>query len=240
MSTRKRTFTSQSLEPTGPSRKHPTDGTTAPHQVSRVSKIPSPVRFVLVVLSSLILSSLLFTFASEITEGDLAPVSKHLETWWEVGGLIAWRAVELGLAWILGFDGALLQTLPIDRSMVAIELTWRFSYRTRCRIFHTHHPSSFLFAPLLVLRHPPHNHPHFIHHHALLYDCPLHPSAPGQVRPQPLERTGPIRLQSRYPSGSPDGNLHFGRRVRDLRRRALHQLCNMAAYAPGDALRRPS
>ncbi|KAL2014298.1 hypothetical protein VTN00DRAFT_1823 [Thermoascus crustaceus] len=109
MSTRKRTFTSQSLDPTGPSRKPPTDDTTAPttapHRASRVSKIPSPVRFVLVVLSSLVLSSLLFTFASEITEGDLAPVSKHLETWWEVGGLIAWRSVELGLAWILGFDG---------------------------------------------------------------------------------------------------------------------------------------
>ncbi|KAL2000123.1 hypothetical protein VTN02DRAFT_3538 [Thermoascus thermophilus] len=108
MSTRKRTFTSQSLEPTRPSRKPPADDetTTAPHhQVPRVSRIPSPVRFVLVVLGSLVSSSLLFTLAAEITQGDLAPVSKHLETWWEVGGLVAWRAVELGLAWILGFDG---------------------------------------------------------------------------------------------------------------------------------------
>lgn len=74
-------------------------------QTSRLACIPSLARFILVVLSSLIVSSVLFTFTSTLTVGDLGPISKHLEEWWEVGGLIAWKAVEVGLAWVLGFDG---------------------------------------------------------------------------------------------------------------------------------------
>lgn len=77
---------------------------TATAQTSRLACIPSPARFILVVLSSLIASSVLFTLTSTLTVGDLGPISKHLEEWWEVGGLIAWRAVEVGLAWVLGFD----------------------------------------------------------------------------------------------------------------------------------------
>lgn len=79
-----------------------------PTPQSHAEGIPAPARFALVVLSSLILSSALFTVTSVVTIGDLGFVSKHLEKWWEVGGLIAWRAVELGLAWMLGFDGKFL------------------------------------------------------------------------------------------------------------------------------------
>lgn len=86
---------------------------------SRWARIPSPVRFVLVVLMSLVLSSALFTATAEVTLGDLGVVSKHLEEWWEVGGLMAWKALELGLAWTLGFDGKrLLETVPCDKSFV--------------------------------------------------------------------------------------------------------------------------
>ncbi|KAJ5773996.1 hypothetical protein N7457_008892 [Penicillium paradoxum] len=70
-----------------------------------LSKPLNRPRFILVVLSSLVVSSILFTFTSNLTVGDLGPISKHLEEWWEVGGLIGWRAVEVGLAWALGFDG---------------------------------------------------------------------------------------------------------------------------------------
>ncbi|KAJ5514100.1 hypothetical protein N7463_003652 [Penicillium fimorum] len=78
---------------------------TATAQTSRLACIPSLARFILVVLSSLTVSSILFTLTSNFTVGDLGPISKHLEEWWEVGGLIAWRALEVGLAWVLGFDG---------------------------------------------------------------------------------------------------------------------------------------
>ncbi|OJJ61127.1 hypothetical protein ASPSYDRAFT_87680 [Aspergillus sydowii CBS 593.65] len=70
-----------------------------------VERIPLPARLLLVVISSLALSSTLFTFTSRVTLGELRFVSKHLEEWWEVWGLVAWKAVEVGLAWVLGFDG---------------------------------------------------------------------------------------------------------------------------------------
>ncbi|GAM39264.1 hypothetical protein TCE0_034f10666 [Talaromyces pinophilus] len=71
---------------------------------SRVSKIPRTIRFSLVILSSLVLSSVLLTVFSLQTAGHLAGISKHLEEWWEITGLILWRATELGLAWVFGFD----------------------------------------------------------------------------------------------------------------------------------------
>ncbi|CAG7917464.1 unnamed protein product [Penicillium olsonii] len=74
-------------------------------QPSPLASIPSPARFALVVLSSLVLSSGLFTLTSSFTVGDLGPISRHLEEWWEVGGLIGWRAIEVGLTWVLGYDG---------------------------------------------------------------------------------------------------------------------------------------
>ncbi|KAJ5590649.1 hypothetical protein N7450_004621, partial [Penicillium hetheringtonii] len=68
---------------------------------------PSPARFALVVFGSLIASSILFTLTADVTQGELGLVSKHLEEWWEVGGLVAWKAAEVGLAWSLGFDRCL-------------------------------------------------------------------------------------------------------------------------------------
>ncbi|EEA27491.1 hypothetical protein TMatcc_004211 [Talaromyces marneffei ATCC 18224] len=69
-----------------------------------VSKLPRAVRFALVISSSLVLSSVLLTVFSLQTAGHLAGISKHLEEWWEIAGLILWRATELGLAWVFGFD----------------------------------------------------------------------------------------------------------------------------------------
>lgn len=76
-------------------------------QKTQLNRIPQSARFVLVVLSSLALSAGFFSFTSGATLGELGGVSRHLEAWWEVGGLTAWKAVEVGLAWILGFDGEL-------------------------------------------------------------------------------------------------------------------------------------
>ncbi|KAF7590525.1 hypothetical protein BBP40_002713 [Aspergillus hancockii] len=81
------------------------ESTSKLRQKTRLEQIPSPARFALVVLSSLALSAGLFSLASETALGELGGVSRHLEAWWEVGGLTAWKAVEVGLAWILGFDG---------------------------------------------------------------------------------------------------------------------------------------
>ncbi|PKY08139.1 hypothetical protein P168DRAFT_262285 [Aspergillus campestris IBT 28561] len=77
---------------------------------TRLERVLPPVRYALVVLSSLYLSSALFTLSSHIT-GELGRVSKHFEGWWQVGGLVAWRAVEVGLMWILEFEGRDVWTL---------------------------------------------------------------------------------------------------------------------------------
>ncbi|KAJ5267036.1 hypothetical protein N7478_009844 [Penicillium angulare] len=72
--------------------------------VPHLARIPTLARFFLVVVTSLIGSSVLFTLTSSLTVGDLGLVSKHLEEWWEVAGLVVWRVVEVGLPWALGFD----------------------------------------------------------------------------------------------------------------------------------------
>ncbi|KAE8155991.1 hypothetical protein BDV40DRAFT_306493 [Aspergillus tamarii] len=72
---------------------------------TQLERIPQSARFVLVVLSSLVLSAGFFSLTSGDTLGELGAVSRHLEAWWEVGGLTAWKAMEVGLAWVLGFDG---------------------------------------------------------------------------------------------------------------------------------------
>ncbi|KAJ5132491.1 hypothetical protein N7448_006649 [Penicillium atrosanguineum] len=77
---------------------------TAPAQPTPLARIPSPARFFLVVLSSLLVSSVLHSLTSDLTLNDLGLVSKHLEEWWEVGVLVGWRAVEVGLAWAVGLD----------------------------------------------------------------------------------------------------------------------------------------
>lgn len=68
------------------------------------SKIPKPLRFPLLVALNLSLSSLLYTAVSPFTKGDLATVSGYRDQWWEIGGLLGWKAVELAMGWFGGYD----------------------------------------------------------------------------------------------------------------------------------------
>ena len=68
------------------------------------SKLPVALRFPLLVILSLSLSSLLYSVASDYTAGDLATVSRSLNKWSEVGELIGWRTVELGIGWWAEYD----------------------------------------------------------------------------------------------------------------------------------------
>jgi hypothetical protein len=56
----------------------------------RPSKIPPLIRFPLLALLSLTLSSMLYSFTAAYTS-DLARVSRSLEEWWQVSALLAWR-----------------------------------------------------------------------------------------------------------------------------------------------------
>jgi len=56
------------------------------------SKIPPALRFPLVTLLSLVISSLLYSFTNSSAANDLASVSRSLDQWWEVGALVGFRA----------------------------------------------------------------------------------------------------------------------------------------------------
>ncbi|KAG0646867.1 hypothetical protein D0Z07_6247 [Hyphodiscus hymeniophilus] len=71
----------------------------------RASKLPAFLPFPLLVLLSLTLSSLLYSFVAEYMEGDLASVARKLDQWHEVGAMVGWRTFELGLGWFGGYDG---------------------------------------------------------------------------------------------------------------------------------------
>lgn len=72
------------------------------------STLPEILHFPLLVVLSLTLSATLYTFASAFTAGDLSSVSRRLDDWWEVAGLIGWKTAELAAGWWGGYDRMLL------------------------------------------------------------------------------------------------------------------------------------
>ncbi|OJD18147.1 hypothetical protein AJ78_01813 [Emergomyces pasteurianus Ep9510] len=61
-------------------------------------------RYTALVTSSLSLSTVLFSLSTQITRGDLAWTSRHFDFWWQIGGLLVWRTIELTVTWLLGYD----------------------------------------------------------------------------------------------------------------------------------------
>ena len=66
--------------------------------------LSTQVRFPLLVLFSLALSSLLYSLVSPFTTGDLAAVSRSRDNWWEIAGSLGWKATQLAIGWFGGFD----------------------------------------------------------------------------------------------------------------------------------------
>ncbi|KAI9679811.1 MAG: hypothetical protein M1817_004825 [Caeruleum heppii] len=90
------------------------------------SAIPNPLRFPLLLLVNLTVSSLLYTVAATYGSTDLGGVSRRLDEWWEVAGLIGWRAIELAVGWICNFDGIDLATLTLLSHMPPLYLLANF------------------------------------------------------------------------------------------------------------------
>ena len=63
------------------------------------------MQYPLVVILSFGFNALMYSFIAEVTPGDLAAISKHSESWAEVAGLLAWKALELAIYWFGNFDG---------------------------------------------------------------------------------------------------------------------------------------
>ncbi|KAI9795185.1 MAG: hypothetical protein M1816_000207 [Peltula sp. TS41687] len=94
---------------------------------SRPSKIPGPLRFPTLVTLSLVLSSALYSIAARyLFIGDLGSVSRRLTEWWEVGGLVGWKAVELGIGWWSDYDGVDLASLTLLSHLPPLYLLHKF------------------------------------------------------------------------------------------------------------------
>ena len=69
------------------------------------SKLPGLLRFLILVLSSMIASSAMYSLVSQLGTGDLAGVNKRRDEWWEIAAVLGWKATELGLGWWGEYDG---------------------------------------------------------------------------------------------------------------------------------------
>lgn len=68
------------------------------------STLPGTLHFPVLVILSLTLSATFYTVASSFTAGDLSSVSRRLDDWWEVAGLVGWKTAELAVGWWGGYD----------------------------------------------------------------------------------------------------------------------------------------
>ena len=69
-----------------------------------VSMTKSLFKFILLVVSSLVLNAAVISLGFKTAFGSLGPLIEQVEIP-HVGSLVAWRTVELGFARVLGFDG---------------------------------------------------------------------------------------------------------------------------------------
>jgi hypothetical protein len=93
----------ESLASAEPDPKHQSRSTLT-SQITAPAWLYSLLSFAIVALASLSLSMILLSLSKGIIQGDLAATSKRLDSWLEVSGLMTWRLVELGIAWISGCD----------------------------------------------------------------------------------------------------------------------------------------
>lgn len=68
------------------------------------SKLPSWLRFPLVVVLNLSLSSILYTLSASQLTSDLAEASRRHDEWEEISFMLFAKVLELGVTWYSGFD----------------------------------------------------------------------------------------------------------------------------------------
>ncbi|KAI4236115.1 MAG: hypothetical protein L6R40_006240 [Gallowayella cf. fulva] len=90
------------------------------------SKIPNILRFPTLVITSMIVSMAMYSFTSQFGAGDLATVNKRRDEWWEIVGLLAWKATELGIGWWGEYDGWDLASLTMLSHMPYLYLLTTF------------------------------------------------------------------------------------------------------------------
>lgn len=84
----------------------------APAQAQAASRVPTLLKFPLLVGTTFALSSLLYTLAADFTGPELASVSRDLTAGWHIATIVGWKLVELGIAWYMRFDCKWSGSLP--------------------------------------------------------------------------------------------------------------------------------
>ena len=67
-------------------------------------QLSSHLRFPLVIATNLVLNAVLLSFTSTYAAGDLSGVSRSINDWWEVGGTLLLKIIELHVGWWGDFD----------------------------------------------------------------------------------------------------------------------------------------
>ena len=68
------------------------------------SKLPAQLRFPLLVLMTWTLFGTLWSTISPFMAGDLATVSRSRDDWWNIVGLMVWKAALVAVGWYGGYD----------------------------------------------------------------------------------------------------------------------------------------
>ncbi len=76
----------------------------APPPTYAASRLPSSVRFVLLVLLSFSLSTVLKTLAANYAGAQLALASRKVDEPWQISLFIGWKVVQLTIGWVAGYD----------------------------------------------------------------------------------------------------------------------------------------
>ncbi|KAL8653154.1 MAG: hypothetical protein Q9210_002275 [Variospora velana] len=161
------------------------------------SKIPNVLRFPTLVVMSMLLSSALYTGASEFGTGDLASVMRRRDKWWEIGGLLAWKAVELGIGWWGEYDGWDIACLTLLSHMPYLYLLTTF-YAVRPTTMWLGIGIDVLstYLPFMLLRD----------------SSPIHQSevSKGQVANRPILNDVPIKLYTSILAAAVYGLVVYG------------------------------
>ncbi|KAK5165897.1 uncharacterized protein LTR77_008821 [Saxophila tyrrhenica] len=95
--------------------------TPAPPRTYAASRLPSAVRFPLLVMLSFSLSTLIHTFTAEWSGLQLATASRKLDDPLQIAGVLGWKVVQLGVGWVAGYD-LLANKNEIDEDIAALTL----------------------------------------------------------------------------------------------------------------------
>lgn len=83
----------------------PAAATDAPHApVMPASRLPSWIKFPLLCLIGLALSTLLYSLVADWAGFELAAVSRDVTDEWHIAALVAWKFGELSVGWAAGYD----------------------------------------------------------------------------------------------------------------------------------------